>query len=122
MYKDAALLYLRVDLAEFEGDRETRVLEQYCLDKLKQKTINSLDEKKFNLNSPRLNEWRVVAIEKLREDVDGFVSMGFNISVAVNTIAETQPSKDGKSNHPGFFSTTVSYFKNDTEEHLKRVG
>jgi uncharacterized protein (TIGR02646 family) len=81
---------------------EMRVVEIDCLPELKQKVIISLDEKKLNLNTPKLKEWRKAVIDKLREDVDRFVSGGVEISDAVNTIVNAQLSKDSYGNYPRF--------------------
>jgi len=101
---------------------EMRVIEENCPPELKQKALNSLDEKKLNLNTPKLKEWRKAVIEKLREDVDSFVSTGVEISDAVNTIVNAQLSKDSHGNYPSFFSTVRSYFENDSELYLRSVG
>jgi len=106
---------------EVMRDGEIKIAEQNCPKELMQKAINSLHPKKLNLNSPKLKEWRTVVIDKLREEVDSFVSAGVDISVAVNITVKSQLSRDAKGNHPRFFSTVRSYFKNDAEEYLRSV-
>ncbi|MBE0515262.1 retron system putative HNH endonuclease [Sulfurimonas sp.] len=101
---------------------EMRVIEENCPPELKQKAINSLDEKKLNLNSPKLKEWRKSLIEKLREQVIQEYEASQDISLAIVTIVESQLSKDSYGNYPRFFSTVRSYFKSDAEEYLRRVG
>lgn len=107
---------------EVYSDGEMKVIEENCDSTTKLKATNSLDTKKLNLNSPKLKEWRKEVIDKLRDDVKSFYEISSNMEIAVKSVIYAQLAKDANENHPRFFTTIRSFFKNDAENYLKEVG
>jgi len=98
---------------------EMIVLEKNCndanVDIIKAK--NCLDEKKLNLNSPVLKEWRKSVIDNLRNEMietDDIELMIENIEDLLSTYL----IKDTNGNYSPFFTTIRSYFQEDAEEFL----
>jgi uncharacterized protein (TIGR02646 family) len=88
------------------------------------KAKNCLDEKKLNLNSPYLLDWRKAVIEQLREELKSLVqnSSDDEMKSAIDSIIKAQLSRNSKGNFPKFFTTIRSYFKQDAEIYLQEVG
>ncbi len=101
---------------------EMSPIRENCSDELFIKANNSLDEKKLNLNSPILKAWRKKVIDNLRESLNSLFTASGDMEYAINEIVSSQLSKDSKGNHPKFFSTIRSYFKDDAENYLRSVA
>lgn len=99
---------------------EMSVLEKNCTDANIDitKAKNCLDEKKLNLNSPILQEWRKSVIDNLRN----MMIKTDDIELMIENIEEllaTYLVKDSNENYSPFFTTIRSYFEEDAEEFLR---
>ncbi|MDD2509388.1 MAG: AAA family ATPase [Aliarcobacter skirrowii] len=94
--------------------------------------ILGVDERPQNIQIvQKLNEYLKLVDEnkydskeaiRLRESLDSLFTASGDMEYAINEIVSSQLSKDSKGNHPKFFSTIRSYFKDDAENYLRSVA
>jgi len=83
------------------------------------KAQNCLDEKKLNLNSPFLTEWRETVIAKLVDEFEKELERTDDYEQAMSDIIAIYLSKDANNNFHPFFTTIRSHFEEDAEKFLK---
>ncbi|MCK5537314.1 MAG: TIGR02646 family protein [Bacteroidales bacterium] len=77
-----------------------------------QKANNCLDEKKLNLNAPKLIEWRESVIDILRNQIND------EYEDSVIEVLSAHLSKDSNGNYSPFFTTIRSYLEENAEKFL----
>jgi uncharacterized protein (TIGR02646 family) len=101
-----------------------QVLDENCnsvnIDIVKAK--NCLDEKKLNLNSPALCEWRESVIKNLDDEIEKAFEITEDYAEAMLDTLAIYLSKDTNNNFQPFFSTIRSYFEEDAEEYLRKIN
>lgn len=107
-------------LFKVDSNGKMEVLEENCIsvgiDILKAQ--NCLDEKKLNLNAPKLMEWREGVIFKLKEQMPITDDIDI-IDEVIEELLTTYLEKDANGNYQDFFSTIRSHFAEDAETYLK---
>ncbi len=87
-----------------------------------QKANNCLDEKKLNLNAPKLMEWRESVIDNLRNEINELFKTSQDLAYSVTVVLSAHLSKNSKNNYSSFFTTIRSYFEKDAEKFLNENG
>jgi len=87
-----------------------------------QKANNCLDEKKLNLNTSKLKEWRESVIDNLRNEINELYKISQDFTYSVTEVLSAHLSKNSKDNYSPFFTTIRSYFERDAENFLNENG
>jgi len=88
----------------------------------RQKAKNCLDEKKLNLNAPKLREWRESLIDNLRNEIDELFQISQDLEHSITEVLSAHLSKDSNGNYSPFFTTIRSYLGEDAENFLNENG